>query len=110
MSTRYLIEKRFKDTITVGIGKTFSGSGSTYASTVTINKCRIEDGFFETINNKGIEIKSKTHIITYETYIPENSAILSINGVSLGDKPLIVKADRKTPEIGYENYLYECWV
>ena len=110
MSTRCLIEQRFKDTITIGIGKTFAGSGTSYGETKTINKCRIEDGFFETINSKGLEIKSKTHIINYETYIPENSAILSISGVSLGSKPLIVKADRKTPEIDYGNYLYECWV
>ena len=110
MSVR-AIERRLKDTIKVQLVTGTSGSGGfTYGAEQTISKCRIEDSFEETIKNKkGDEVKSKTHIVTFELYVKENSKITEINGVAL-TKPLIVKADRKTPFIRYDGYLYEFWI
>jgi len=87
-----------------------SGTGSyVYGAEVTVNKCRIENGLFETVNSKGEEIKSKTHIVTFETELKENSLITEIDGVVL-PKPLKVVADRDTPAINYNATLYECFL
>lgn len=85
------------------------GDGSlVYGEAIEV-QCRKEDGFFEAIDNNGVEIKSKTHIINFDSYIKEKDIITEVNGEVLG-KPLVVKADRRTPAIKYDATLYDCWI
>lgn len=110
MGTRNVIERRFRDTIKVKFVTGASNSGSfTYGSETTISKCRIEEGFFESIDSKGQEIKSKTEIINYETQLPEGTLITEINGSAL-TKPKKIRADSKIPSIRYDEYLYTGWL
>lgn len=110
MGTKNAIERRFKDSIIVKFITGTSGSGSyTYGAETTISKCRIENGFYESINNKGQEIKSKTEIITYERELPEGTLLISINGVAL-DSPKKFRADSSIPSIRYDEILYTGWL
>lgn len=100
------LERRMQDTIKVKYVTGASGSGSyTYGAEVTIAKCRKENGYFEAINSKGQEIKSKTQIINFERAIPEGTLITEVNGVALA-KPLKVVADSAVPAINYDATLY----
>ena len=109
MSVR-AVERNFKDTIKVKLFTGLNADGTViYSAETTVSKCRKEDGYFEKIDSKGDEIKSKTQISNFELYIPENSKITEINGVVLA-KPLIVKADANTPTIRYDARLYDCWI
>ena len=104
------LQSRMKDTIKVKYITGASNSGSfTYGSQVTITKCRIENGFFEAINSKGQEIKSKTEIVTFERAIPEGTLLTEINGSAL-TKPKKFKADSEVPALRYNATLYTGWL